>query len=356
MKIATILVAVTTLSGSLAQRALAQGCEPIRFTTPNAGMPGGSLQQAHQWRLTLGYRYLYSDQWFVGSTVASDQGPGGRSPVIRSHTFIADVEYAVSNRLSVHAAVPFSTGKIRRVYPLYDPNLHQQTASGIGDASVSAELWMLDPGTHQAGNFALGGGVQVPTGSNEVAGTWYGPTGAVYGATGTVSSAADGSIQPGSGGWGFTLQGRGFVKVFERAFGYLGASYTFTPQAQTDVPWQPGREPWAIADGYSGRAGLAYTVLPNAGLSLSLGGRIDGTPVHDVFGGGDEAYRRPGHVIYLDPGLGWSQGKNSVALNVPVRLYARRLKNEIEQHSTSTQPVGGGFAKALIFLSYSRRL
>ena len=344
---AALCLAVAALSGVPAQRSLAQGCEPIRFTTPNAGMPGGALSQAHQWRLTLGYRYLYSDQWFVGSTEASGQAPGGTAPKIRTNTFVADVEYAVSDRLSVHAAVPFSTGKIRRVYPQYDTNLHQQTATGIGDVSISAERWMLDPGTHQAGNFALGAGVQLPTGSNDITGTWYN-------ASGPVSGAADGSIQPGSGGWGFTLQGRGFVKVFERAFGYLGASYTFTPQSHTNVQWRPADSVWAVADGYSGRAGLAYTLLPNAGLSLSLGGRIDGTPVHDVFGGGDEAYRRPGKVIYVDPGLGWSRGKNSVALNVPVRLHANRLKNEIEQ--ANGQLNGGGFAKALIFFSYSRRL
>jgi hypothetical protein len=335
------------LSGIPVHDSVAQGCEPIRFTTPNTGMPGGPIHQAHQWRVTLGYRYLYSDQWFVGSSEASGQAPGGRSPLIRTHTLVADVEYAVSNRLAVHAAVPFSTGKIRRVYPLYDTNLHQQTANGIGDAGVSAELWMLDPGTHQAGNFALGGGIQLPTGTNDIAGTWYT-------ASGPVQGAADGSIQPGSGGWGFTLQGRGFVKIVARTFGYLGASYTLTPQAHSDVRWKPADSLWAIADGYSARAGLAHTLLPNAGLSLSLGGRIDGTPVHDVFGGGDEAYRRPGNVIYVDPGIALNRGKNSVDLNVPVRLHANRLKNELEQQSGTLN--GGGFAKALIFLSYSRRL
>jgi len=344
---AAILVAVAALSGSLVERSVAQGCEPIRFMTPNAGLQNWSLQQAGQWKLALGYRYLYSDQWFVGSTEDSQRAPGGQSPVIRTNTFVADVEYAFSDRLAVHVSVPFSTGTIRRVYPAYDAELHEQEASGIGDMTVSADLWLMEPSSHQTGNLAFGLGVQLPTGRNEVASSFYT-------ANGPVPFAADQAIQPGGGGWALSLQTRAFLRLFERGFGYLSGAYAFTPEASTNVSWQPGRELWAVADGYSGRLGLAYSLLPDAGVSVSLGGRIDGTPVRDVLGGGEEAYRRPGYVVYADPGIALSRGRNYLSLNLPLRLHANRLKNTLEQESGQLN--GGGFAKALIFLTYSRRL
>lgn len=343
---AALVGIVAALAGAV-HSSSAQGCEPIRFTNPNFGVQGWT-QQARQWRLTIGYRYLYSDQWFVGSSEASGMAPGGRAPIIRSHTFVADLEYAPNERLAVHFSVPVSTGSIRRVYPLYDSAYHRQHASGIGDASVSADLWLLDPRSHQSGNLSVGVGVQAPTGNNEDPGTWYT-------ASGPVEGAADGSIQPGSGGWGLSILTRAYARLFERGSGYFSGSYAFTPQAHSDVVWQPGREAWAVADGYSARLGLAYTVLPSTGLSLSLGGRIDGTPVHDVFGGGDEAYRRPGYVIYADPGVALTRGKNYFSLNVPLRLHANRLKNALEEKNSAAIN-GGGFAKALIFLSYTRRL
>src|ERR1043166_2049694 len=140
---AALVGIVAALAGAV-HSSSAQGCEPIRFTNPNFGVQGWT-QQARQWRLTIGYRYLYSDQWFVGSSEASGMEPGGRAPIIRSHTFVADLEYAPNERLAVHFSVPVSTGSIRRVYPLYDSAYHRQHASGIGDASVSADLWLVHP-------------------------------------------------------------------------------------------------------------------------------------------------------------------------------------------------------------------
>src|SRR3989454_11566939 len=57
---------------------------------------------------------------------------------------------------------------------------------------------------------------------------------------------------------------------------------------------------WSVPDVYSGRVGLMYGLLPEQGLSVSLGGRIDGIPYHDLVGGGDDGFRRPGHVVFLE--------------------------------------------------------
>jgi hypothetical protein len=85
---------------------------------------------------------------------------------------------------------------------------------------------------------------------------------------------------------------------------------------------------------------------------VSLGGRVDGDPVRDVFGGGDSAIRRPGYVFYADPGLSLTRGRDNFTLSVPIRVRANRQRSVVEQPS-ATAP-GGGFASFLIFAGYSR--
>ena len=347
------LGAAAALAGTLAEPLAAQGCEPIRLNAGSFGGTGGSIQKAGEWRLSLGYRHLFSNQFFVGTQNRPQDGPGGQSTVIELHSFVADLGYSVTDRLTVRLAAPFSTGKVGRVWP--DHAWHNQTASGIGDITLTADSWVLDPSTHLGANFSFGVGIQAPTGRHAVGSQFYL-------ASGPVAFPADMAVEPGSGGWGFTVQTRGFAKLFERGFGYWSGSYTFAPEATTDILNAPPPKGflWAVADGYAGRLGLSYALLPTGGLSLSLGGRIDGTPVRDVFGAGAEAFRRPGYVIYAEPGISLSRGSNTLSLSVPWRLRANRIRSILERTNPLfdplTVPVGGGFAKSLIFFSYARRL
>jgi len=61
----TILAGAAAL-GLLPSAATAQGCEPIRFTTPiDLGAEGRAYQRAHQWQFTLAYRRLHSNEFLV---------------------------------------------------------------------------------------------------------------------------------------------------------------------------------------------------------------------------------------------------------------------------------------------------
>ena len=64
------VVAGLTFAALLAvpTQSFAQGCEPIRFSNPSLGAQGESYQEAHQWQLTIGYRRLYSNQWYAGNS------------------------------------------------------------------------------------------------------------------------------------------------------------------------------------------------------------------------------------------------------------------------------------------------
>lgn len=326
----------------------AQGCEPIRFTNPvSLGGEGEAYQPGKEWRVTLAYRRLISNQWFIGTEEAGSQAPGGTPPEFRVHTVLADVAYSFSDRFRARVSIPYSTGSLSRIWG--DGERHEQTASGIGDISVQGEMWLLQPRTHPRGNIAVGLGVKAPTGSHTKPSQFFLPSG-------PVDFPADQTIQPGDGGWGILTQLQAFHMLGERVSVYGFGSYMISPKAHTEVVMGPGSPlPWSVPDVYHARAGAALQVLPAAGLSASLGARLDGIPTRDLLGGGDSAtVKRTSYIIYADPGLSLTRGRSIVALNIPVRMHLNRTASITEQQPGAL-PNAGGFAKYLMFASYSYR-
>ncbi len=348
--LATGLVALATLT-PCPRPLSAQGCEPIRFTTPiDLGGGGQAYQGHHEWRLTLAYRRLHSDEWYVGTSQDPSLAPGGQSPVFNINTVVGDLSYAPTDRLRLRVSVPYSSGSLSHFYG--DGKIHDQNASGIGDVNVSGDVWLLNPRAHENGNVSLGLGVKAPTGSHTRPSQFYTPGGA-------VDFPADQTIQPGDGGWGFILQAQGFRRFAENWFGYVSGSYLVSPKDQTDARPNPASTVfWAVPDVYSARLGTAISVLPAQGLTLSLGLRMDGIPKNDLLGGGDSTtIKRTSKILYGDPGLSLVQGRSTITLNMPIRLHVNRIKSGLEERSTGAAAVnGGGFAKSLLFLSIGYRL
>jgi hypothetical protein len=343
-----IIKVVVVASAFAAIRANAQGCEPIRFVTPvTLGGEGQAYQPAHEWQFTLAYRRLASNQFFVGTQEASARAPGGQSPVFRIHTVVADVAYALNDRFRVSASLPVSKGSLGRIWP--DGAFHEQRTTGIGDLSVAGEAWVLEPRQHERGNVALAVGVKAPTGSHSLASQFYA-------ASGAVPFPADQTIQPGDGGWSLLLNTRAFRQLTERTHAYAFGSYMVSPKARSDVMSGPNSGIfWSVPDVYSAKLGAAYAVMPDQGLTLSLGGRIDGIPVRDLIGGGDDSsIKRTAYVIFADPGLSFSVGKSTLTLNVPYRVKVNREKSLQEQATNGLN--GGGFAKYLVFAGITHRL
>ena len=325
-----------------------QGCEPIRFTTPvNLGGAGSAYQPAKEWQLTIAYRRLISEDWFVGTDENPSLAPGGESPVFRIHTFVANVAYAFGDRYRAHVSVPFSFGALTRTWP--DQAKHRQHANGVGDVSIMGEAWVLTPRTHETGNISVGIGVKMPTGSHTIEDQYYT-------AAGAVDFPADQTIQPGDGGWAILLQSNAFRRFHERVVGYASGSYMVSPKARSDVAFAPNAPNyWSVPDVYSARAGAAYALLPEQGLTLSLGGRIDGIPIHDLLGGGDsDTIKRTSYVLFADPGLSFTRGSGTFTLSMPYRVAVNRQKSLLEERTNGLN--AGGFAKYLVFASYMHRL
>ena len=80
----------------------------------------------------------------------------------------------------------------------------------------------------------------------------------------------------------------------------------------------------SVADQYIARAGMNYTLLPQRGLTVGLGGRVEGIPARDLIGRSD-GFWRPGYIVSAEPGLLYMPGKTTVAVNVPVALFRDRI-------------------------------
>jgi hypothetical protein len=338
----------------IAPRGEAQGCEPIRFTTPiDLAAKGEVYQPSNRWRLTVAYRRLSSDNWLVGTTPSSERAPGGQAPRIQIHTVVADVSYSLTDRVQVGVSLPFSTGTLGRIWD--DSAYHVQSARGIGDISVRGDYLLLSPRTHPNGNLSLGLGIKVPTGSHTKQSEFYT-------ANGPVPFPADIFIQPGDGGWAVTLGANAFARVTDRMFAYASGSYMASPKAQADgviSPTGPASQVhWSVPDVYEAQLGAAISAWPDQGVSVSLGGRMTGIPRRDLFGGGDSTTKKQtSRIVYFDPGVSVSRGASRYTLSVPVRIYANRTKSLFEEGATGRLAInGGGFASMLIFASYSHRL
>ena len=299
----------------------------------------------------INYRRLTADEWLVGKEQRQDLSPNGGPVELNINSLDFTVAYGVSDRLSLSLTMPFSTGSQSRFYT--DGQPHEVSAIGLGDINVSAWTWMRGPSTYPNGNVALGLGIKLPTGSNRVEDTYYDTNG-------PPRYFVDQSIQLSDGGWGILLQTQAFQKLVNNVSGYLAGYYLISPQAESDVVFTPSTTSpyagvhWALPDVYNVRGGLVLAVAAVPGLSLSLGGRLDGIPKQDLVGGGDGAFRRPAIEVYVDPGLGLSYGPHTFNLNVPVRVYYD-FRASLLDEKTINRPAGGDLAKFLIFAGYTHR-
>jgi hypothetical protein len=306
--------------------------------------------RAHEWQVALDYRYLHADQFFFG-TQRSTPPPAffGQPLIITIHSANVNLTYAATDRFSLRLTVPVSQGSQSRFYA--DTARHVVHAGGIGDVGLVGTAWLLNSRTHTSANVALGLGVKVPTGSNKITDDYFLADGS------SVQHSVDQSVELGDGGWGIILQGQAFRRVAPRAFAYFTGSYLVSPRNQTEIVRAPvGRDTsvhYSVSDVYTGRLGVSYAILPEQGLTVGLGGRIDGIPYHDLIGKSD-GFRRPGYAVFIDPGVALARGRSTFMFSAPIRVAQRLATYQMAMNSGGT--IGAGdLAAVLIFVGYARR-
>ena len=181
----------------------------------------------------------------------------------------------------------------------------------------------------------------------------YQATDISYRTSGPIQWPVHPTLQPGTGGWGVLFELNGFKEVFRNGFLFASASYLSEPRNVNGVPVieYPGVQ--SVPDNYVATLGLSYVVWPAQGLSLSLSGRIEGIPVHDLFGDSD-GYRGAGHVISIEPGIAWTRGRNTLTLSTPVAIDRFRHAT-VPEMQAGRQDWAAAFADYLITFSVSHR-
>lgn len=349
MRVRTLVRRVVPWSVGLALMpglAAGQGCMPLKFLSPSlAGLQSAYLRP-HEWRIGLGIRRVSTDKMFLGDAAAPPAVlPGGQPLLLKLNSLDLSATYALTDRLSVTATVPLSYSSQSLVYP--DGLRHRTGSGGIGDVNLIANLWVLDPGSHVNGNLYVGLGFKAPTGS-------FHSLGDVWDSTGQVSRAPlPQTVQEGDGGFAILTQVQAYEQLFARASVYLSGDYSASLRQHTDVLWPQANALWAVPDVYSLRAGLSYAAVPEWGLAVSAGWRVDGTTSKDLLHAAGDFYRHAGYTMYVEPGLTLLRGPNQFALTVPVRVRADYLTVST---SAGPRPGAGGVNDYVIYASWSRRM
>ena len=329
---------------------------PIRFTSPGLGGFRESSLRPLPWQVGLSYRRLTANKVFAGSQLNNAAGPGGQALFYDINSVDFSVSRGLTSRLSVTATVPLSRALRSKINA--DGLRHEYQTFGLGDVSVEGTMWVRDPRRFTKGNVLVALGAKAPTGSFEKQIN-------LYNANGSVSQrSADESAQPGNGGWGIIVRAQAFQEIVHRLGAYVVGSYLISPgdtatrHFPRDGPLSEGSKAlpagvaFAIPDVYSLRAGAAYVPWFTQRLSVSLGARLDGIPVHDLIGDSERGFRRSGWVLYADPGAVYRFGRNEITLSIPVRVHQKFLWSLIERRLGV--PPTGDLADYLIFAGYSR--
>ncbi|MFQ5684693.1 MAG: hypothetical protein ACE5HC_15665 [Candidatus Binatia bacterium] len=302
-----------------------------------------------QWETTISYRYLHSENLFIGADEQTQVREAGAEPRHTRHSIDLSVRYAFNQRFSATLTIPFIHHST--TFPLGGgPRQSIGTGLLLGDIRIQGGLWLLDPLKHPNGNLAVGLGLKFPTANENAQVTLATPNGPFTG-------PADIADQPGYGGWDVILEGRGFHRVYKSIIAYASGFYVFSPRNTNDVEplaslFNPNIQFFtSVPDQYGARAGFSFPVWPDKRLSLSAGGRVSGVPMTDLIGGSD-GFRRPGYVVAFEPSVTWSTAANILTVSAPIALKRSILTSKLDA-SLGIQTAGGQ-AGFLLLASYSR--
>ncbi|MEO6232686.1 MAG: hypothetical protein ABJB11_15045 [Ferruginibacter sp.] len=327
-----ILVAQYNASG--------QGCVAVRQ------MGGVSMCSSSSYNLSKGdfqagvnYRYFHSWRHFVGKEEqpqrqitggghGTDGKDRGNAVNIYSHAVDLNLSYGLTDRLQFNLTIPWVHNERSQVLrtAAKDTFRYSVYAKGLADVRFGLNYWVIDPAKAHNGNLMIGMGIKLRTGN-------WAATDEAPQADGTTKTVImDQAIQPGDGGVGFSLEFQGFTQLYKSIYGFANAYYLFNPQESNGTYKSlasanlAGYNIYASPDQYFARAGVMTSLLKSKKLTVSLAGRMEGIPAYDVLGG-QIAYRRPGYVVAVEPGISYRSGQHSISLFVPYNIVKDRIQS-----------------------------
>ena len=375
MKKTLQLVAFIVLVMGINQRVFSQGCVAVRQMGGMNGLSNSSYNlEKGEIQVGANYRYFHSFRHFVGTEEQPQRQDLGNAVNIYSHAIDLNLAYGLSDRLSAYVTLPYVNNERSQTLTLTKDaaskalTRYSVYAKGIADVRFGLNYWLIDPKKATKGNLSIGAGVKLATGS-------YTATDDALQTDGTKKNVVmDQAIQPGDGGIGFSIELQGFKAIYKNLYGFASGYYMFSPQESNGTfksaakKGLEGYEIYASPDQYFGRAGLMMPVGKKQNLTFSLAGRLEGIPAYDAFGG-QVAYRRPGYVIAIEPGVTYRSGQHTFTLFVPNNIVRNRIQSAADiasqnlRNSVITDPAkyvhvqgDAAFADYSINLGYSYRI
>ncbi|MDN3688190.1 transporter [Cyclobacterium jeungdonense] len=311
-------------------RTNAQGCVAIRqFSGIGNSLNQGELLQQGEWNLLTNYRYFRSFRHFKGSHEEPDRVTNNTEVINWSHSVDLNISYAFTNRLYGLVSLPFVYNERSSLYEHGRTERHTSYSQGIADMRIGAGYWLLSGDNAKNGNMAIGASLKLPTGNYNAKSSFFN----VNGPGSQERRPVDQSIQPGDGGFGLIVDTQGLRFLGKEFVLFYDGFYLINPRTtngtrtfrETLSPVLSNEAIMAVPDQFALRAGIFKSLFVH-GMGISLGGRIEGVPVRDLFGG-DEGFRRPGYVISIEPGFSYMINNLTINLNVPVALHRNRTRS-----------------------------
>jgi hypothetical protein len=258
------------------------------------------------------------------------------------HIMSVSATYEVNPRFNLALSAPiFFSRRFNERTP--DQVTH---ADGLGDITLIGRTWLFRNNNESRQNIAVGFGIKLPTGRDNVTDTVNTPTG-------PVTRVVDQSIQPGDGGYGLVADMQAY-KAIKRVTLYASGSYLSNPRNINGVKTgrnRPSEAIMSVADQYAYRAGAIAPFPKLNTLVWSLGLRGEGVPSRDLIGDSD-GFRRPGYILSVDPGIIYTKGKNRWTFNAPIPF--RRVRTRSVPDIRDNAHGDAAFADYTLLVGYSR--
>ncbi len=338
-------IIATIILTAIAFQSYSQGCVAIRSNGSSCSIqkPGSD---SGSWLFSANYRYFKSFRHFKGKEEQKERLVQNTEVINYSNSLDLSIAKRLNSRWTLSINFPllantrsslYEHGLVNGTYIKKDR--HSTHSYGLGDVRFAAYRWLIDPQKHTKINVQAGLGVKFATGDYNYKDYWYN-----VGVGGKKElRTVDQSIQLGDGGTGFTTELNAYYMPSPTLNIYANTYYLINPRnvngtrtyRETLSPALINEDIMSVPDQYMARVGASYNFLRVQGLSVSGGARIEGIPVYDLVGGSD-AFRRPGYVIAVEPGVGYNGKKTSWYLNVPVALSRNRTQSVTDKEMSKT--------------------
>lgn len=316
----------------------AQGCVAIRqFSGVGNSLNQGELLQKGEWNVLTNYRYFRSFRHFMGSHEEPDRVTNNTEVINWSHSVDLNISFAFTDRFYGLVSLPFVYNERSSLYEHGRTERHTSYSQGIADMRVGAGYWLLKGEKATHGNMAVGASLKLPTGNYDAKSAFFN----VNGPGSQERRPVDQSIQPGDGGLGLIVDTQGLRFLGNEFVLFYDGFYLINPRTtngtrtfrETLSPILSNEAIMAVPDQFAARAGVFKSLFVH-GMGISLGGRIEGVPVRDLFGG-DEGFRRPGYVISIEPGFSYMINNFTLNLSVPIAMHRNRMRSVTDIAATT---------------------